>query len=167
MTGVRLRNGTVETFVKSENELLPRRGFELQSTKPNYPDRAYPNRGANFVPRRGNLMPTPNLFAPVRPCVSPRARPLLSSSLFFFFASRPEHIFYATALGERRPLITFSLRYSALFFGAADECEILLSGTKKMISLADESLRSQVFRIFHYPRKSRTNYAYVILPRGC
>lgn len=55
MTGVWLRNGMVETFMKSDNELLPRRGLELQSTKPNYPDRVYPNRGANFVSRHSEL----------------------------------------------------------------------------------------------------------------
>lgn len=55
MTGVRLRNGMVETFMKSDNELLPRRELELQSTKPNYPDRVYPNRGANFVAPRSEL----------------------------------------------------------------------------------------------------------------
>lgn len=47
MTGVRLRNGMLEAFMKSDNELLLCRRLQLQSTKPNYC--AYPNRNANFI----------------------------------------------------------------------------------------------------------------------
>jgi len=47
MTGMRLHNRMVEAFMESDNELLLRRGLELQSTKPNY--RVCSNRNVNFV----------------------------------------------------------------------------------------------------------------------
>lgn len=144
MTGVRLRNGTVETFMKSDNELLPRRELELQSTKSNYPDRAYPNRGANFVPWRRTWCRDPTFSC----------HPFFFHLFPLFFAQRPERIFYVTASESGVIDNVFFTLFSFIFSDAAP-INMKFYCLGKII--ARDSLSFQEFCIHHRLYKNQTN----------